>query len=151
MNYQLKVRFTFEDGLSDRGYGVILRFVDEDRDGMLDFEDYLLAIGFNTLKNTYKLYVHIPDMINPWEVVKSGPAGLLLAGRMNQLEVTTTNAGRMMDIVINQDRLVLLTADHPQPGETMVQEWADSGAVGLIIFGRRVQARYDNFSLEPLP
>jgi hypothetical protein len=150
-NYQLKVHFTFEDGLSDRRYGVILRFVDEDRDGMLDFDDYLLAIGFNTLENTYTLYVHVPDMIDPWEVVKSGPAGLLRPGRMNMLEVTTTNGGRMMDLVINQERLVLLTADHPQPGETMVQEWADSGSVGLIILGRRVQARFDNFSVEPLP
>lgn len=150
-NYLLSVHFTFEDGLSDRSYGVILRFVDVDGDSLLDFEDYLLALGFNTLENKYTLYVHIPNLMDPWDVVKSGPAGLLRAGRMNQLEVTTTNDGRMMDIFINQNRLVLLTADHPQPGETLVREWAESGAVGLLILGRRVQARYDNFSLEPLP
>ncbi len=150
-DFRLNVQFTFEDGLTDRGYGVILRFVDEDGDSLLDFEDYLLALGFNSLRNQYDVYLHVPNKINPWELVKSGQAGLLRPGRLNRLEITSTNGGRLMDIFLNEARILKLTADAPLPGETLVAEWADSGEVGFLILGRRVQARFDNFSLEPLP
>ncbi len=150
-NYRLKVQFTFEEGLTDRGYGVILRFLDEDQDAMLDYEDYLLALGFNSLENRFSLYVHVPNQIDPWRVVKSGQAGLLRPGRLNRLDITSTNSGRLMDIFLNHARILTLTADAPLPGETLVSDWADSGAVGFLILGRRVQARFDNFSFEPLP
>lgn len=37
--------------LSDRSFGVNLRFVDEDRDASLDSEDCFLSLEFNTLSN----------------------------------------------------------------------------------------------------
>lgn len=150
-SFRLNVQFSFEEGLSDRSFGLILRFVDENQDAMLDYEDYLLALGFNPLASNFSLYLHIPNRIEPWSVVKSGQAGILRPGRMNRLEITASNQGRLMDVFLNQARILTLTADDPQPGETLVPEWADSGAVGFIILGRGVQARFDNFSLEPLP
>jgi hypothetical protein len=150
-NFQLNLQFTFEDGLSERYFGVILRFVDENGDTMLDAEDYLLALGFDTFNNRFTVYIHVPNKIEPWSVVKAGQAGLLRPGRLNRLEITATNNGRTMDITLNEARIVILTADDPYPGETLVRDWADSGAVGFLILGRRVQARYDNFSLEPMP
>jgi hypothetical protein len=151
VNFRLNLQFTFEDGLSDRSYGVILRFVDENGDSMLDSEDYLLALGFDTFNNRFTVYIHIPNKIEPWEVVKAGQAGLLRAGRLNHLEITASNDGRLMEITLNEAKIVILTADHPKPGEVLVRDWADSGAVGFVILGRRVQARYDNFSLEAMP
>jgi hypothetical protein len=150
-NFHFNVQFSFEEGLSDRSFGVILRFVDEDNDAMLDYEDYLLSLGFNIATNQFSVYLHTPDRIDPWSVVKSGQAGLLSPGRMNRIEITTSNKGRLMDVFLNQARIVILTADPPQPGETLVTEWADSGAVGFLVLGRGVQARFDNFSFEPLP
>lgn len=150
-DFRFNVQFSFEEGLSDRSFGVILRFVDEDQDAMLDYEDYLLALGFNTLANKFSVYLHIPNRIDPWSVVKSGQAGLLRPGRMNRLEITASNQGQRMEIFLNQGRILTLTADDPQPGETLVTEWVDNGAVGFLILGRGVQARFDNFSFEPLP
>jgi hypothetical protein len=150
-NFHFNVQFSFEEGLSDRSFGVILRFVDEDNDAMLDYEDYLLSLGFNIATNRFSVYLHTPDRIDPWSVVKSGQAGLLSPGRMNRIEISTSNQGRLMDVFLNQARIVILTADPPQPGETLVTEWADSGSVGFIVLDRGVQARFDNFSFEPLP
>lgn len=145
--YELEVKFTFEDGLTDREFGVVLRFVDENQDSMLDRPDYLLALGFNIYQNRWRLYLHEPDRIEPWRVIASGDAGFLRAGRMNELEVLATEDGQLIEIRMNERFLTLLTGDTPEPGERLVQPWASSGSVGLIGLGRGVQARFDDFVL----
>ena len=151
MNYHMELDIAFADGLSDKGFGVLLRFDDQNGDMLLDREDYYLDIAFNAFENEWSVFVHVPDEVNPWFRVKSGPAGLRARNAPNKLEVTASNSGRIIDIFLNDSRLAKLTADAPQPGETLIEEWADSGAVGFTATGRRVQARYDNFLLEPLP
>jgi len=151
MNYHMELDIAFSDGLSDKGFGVVLRFVDENGDMLLDREDYYLDFAFNTFENEWSIFVHVPDEVNPWYRVKSGPAGMRARNAPNKLEVTASNNGRIIDIFLNDSRLAKLTADAPQPGETLIEEWADSGAVGFTATGRRVQGRYDNFLLEPLP
>lgn len=150
-NYHLKVRFTFEDGLSDREFGVILRLLDQDVDGLLDREDYLLALGFNIFDNSWHVYLHEPDKLDPWSSVSSGQAGFLQAGRMNELEITVTEDGQLMEIRLNQRFLELFTGGEAEPGQRPVSPWFDSGAIGLIGLGRGVQARFDDFVLESSP
>lgn len=147
-NYHLKVNFTFEDGLSDREFGVILRLVDQNADGLLDREDYLIALGFNIFENLWQVYVHQPDKLDPWDRVAGGQAGFLQAGRMNELEVSVTEDGGLMDIRLNQRYLATLTGGKAEPGQHVIAPWVDSGAIGLIGLGRRVQARFDDFVLE---
>ena len=148
-DYHLRVGFTFEDGLSDREFGVILRLVDQNLDGLLDREDYLLALGFNVFENAWRVYLHEQDKLEPWREVSSGQAGFLQAGRMNELEVTVTEGGRLMEIGLNQRFLDTLTGGDANPGQRLVTPWFDAGEVGLIALGRGVQARFDDFSLEP--
>ncbi|MFQ5921664.1 MAG: hypothetical protein ACE5M4_02375 [Anaerolineales bacterium] len=150
-DYRLRVNFTFEDGLSDREFGVILRLVDEDVDGLLDREDYLLALGFNVFDNRWRIYLHEPDRLEPWRRVSKGKAGFLQPGRMNELEVTVTEGGQMMLIMLNERVLDRLTGGEPEPGQRPVAPWMDSGAVGLIGLGRGVQARFDNFVITSPP
>lgn len=150
-NYRLRVNFTFEDGLSDREFGVILRLVDEDVDGLLDREDYLLALGFNVFDNRWRIYLHEPDRLDPWRRVSSGAAGFLQPGRMNELEVTVTEGGQLMLIMLNERFLERLTGGKADPGQRPVAPWMDSGAVGLIGLGRGVQARFDNFVITSPP
>jgi hypothetical protein len=150
-DYRLRVNFAFEEGLSDREFGVILRLVDEDSDGLLDREDYLLALGFNIFENRWRIYLHEPDRLEPWRRVASGAAGYLLPGRMNELEVTVTEGGQLMEIMLNERFLDRLTGVKAKPGERPVAPWVDSGAVGLIGLGRGVQARFDDFVLTSPP
>jgi hypothetical protein len=150
-DYRLRVNFAFEDGLADREFGVILRLVDEDLDGLLDREDYLLALGFNIFENRWRIYLHEPDRLEPWRRVASGAAGYLLPGRMNELEVTVSEDGQLMLIMLNERFLDRLTGGKAEPGERHVAPWVDSGAVGLIGLGRGVQARFDDFVLTSPP
>lgn len=147
--YKLEVEFTFEDGLSDREFGVALRFVDEDGDSMLDRPDFLLALGFNIFENRWRIYLHEPEKIEPWRVIASDQAGFLRPGRMNQLEVLATESGSLMEIRLNDRFLARLTGDPPEPGQRLVEPWQDAGALGIIGLGRGVKARFDNFTLTP--
>lgn len=150
-NYVLEVEFAFEEGVSDRIFGVMLRFHDVNGDSLLDREDYLLALGFNTFTGMWHVYVHAADQLYPWYLVKRGPAGLRIPGKPNRLEATASNAGRLFEVTLNESRIFTLTADAPRPGETYVQDWVDQGGVGFIALGRRVTGRYDHFRFEPRP
>lgn len=150
-NYRMQADISFADGLSDKQWGVILRFVDENGNSLLDREDYLLVIAFDVFNNRWAVFVHYPDAVRPWLLVKSGPAGLRGQNAPNRFEATASRNGRMIDVFLNDKRLVLLTGDAPQPGETLIEGWIESGAVGFVDIGRRVQSRFDNFVLEPLP
>lgn len=151
VDYHMLLDIAFSDGLSDKGFGVLLRFDDQNGDQLLDREDYYLDFAFNAFENQWSIFVHVPNEVNPWYRVKSGPAGLRAQNAPNKLEITTSNGGRIIDIFLNDKRLAKLTADHPEPGEILVDPWAESGAVGFTATGRRVQGRYDNFIFEPLP
>jgi len=151
INYHMVLDISFADGLSDKGFGVVLRFDDQNGDMLLDREDYYLDFAFSAFENEWSIFIHVPDQVNPWFRVKSGPAGLRAQNAPNKLEITASNNGRLIDVFLNDRRLTKLTADAPQPGETLVEEWAESGAVGFTATGRRVQGRYDNFLFEPLP
>jgi hypothetical protein len=148
--FRMSFAFTFEDGLSDREFGAILRLVDENGNRQIDRADYLLALAFNIFDNQWRLYVHAPDEIEPWRQVDSGPGGFLLPGRMNQVVVEGLNGGRIMAVELNGSRILNLTADAPEPGERLVQPWADAGAVGFLGLGRGVTARFDDFVLETI-
>lgn len=150
-NYELDTSLAFSEGLSDREFGVILRFVDENGNGLIDRADYLLALGFNSYANRWTLYLHEPDKLSPWSVLKTGRAGFLTMGRVNHLKVTASEDGRHMEIFLNDSRLAILTGDHPEPGESLITPWADSGEVGLLVLGRGVQARFDDFALTRGP
>lgn len=148
-NYHLTVSFAFEGGVSEREFGVILRLADADGDGLLDREDYLLALGFNVFENRWRVYLHEPDKLDPWRVVSSDLAGFLQSGRMNQLEVSVTDGGGLMEIRLNEQQLERLTGGQAEPGQRLVEPWIDAGAVGFIGLGRGVQVRFDDFLLEP--
>jgi hypothetical protein len=150
-DYQMRVKFTYEEGLTEREFGVIVRLADQDLDGLLDREDYLLALGFNIFEGTWNVYMHEADKIDPWRPVSGGPAGFLQAGRMNELEITATEVGRLMEIRLNQQLLELMTGGESDPGEHVISPWMDSGSIGFIALGRGVQARFDDFILEVSP
>lgn len=146
--FHLTTSFRLESGLSDREFGVILRFDDQNGDSQIDRADYLLALGFNIYDNQWRLYLHEPNQIDPWHVVGQGLAGFLGTDRMNAVDVNATDGGRKMVISLNDSVITRLTADQPSPGERLVTPWADSGQVGLLVLGRGVQARFDDFTFS---
>lgn len=149
--YRMEFNFTFEEGLTDREFGVVLRFVDQNGDHLIDRPDYLLALGFNVFHNRLRLYLHEPDKIEPWVRLADRQAGFLRPGRLNHVEVQAAEGGRQMLVYLNESLILHLTGDDPAPGERLVQPWADAGSVGFLGLGRGVTARFDNFVLEAAP
>jgi hypothetical protein len=146
-DYELTTSLAFSSGLSDREFGVILRFTDENGNGLIDRPDYLLAIGFNSYANRWTLYLHEPNQLSPWTALKSGRAGFLTMGRINHLVAIASENGRHVEVSLNDSRLLILTGDHPEPGEMLIDPWSAEGEVGLLVLGRGVQARFDDFTL----
>jgi len=70
---------------------------------------------------------------------------------MNELEISVTEDGRLIEIRLNQRFLESLTGGEAEPSLRSVTPWFDSGAIGLIGLGRGVQARFDDFVLEAPP
>ena len=63
-NYRMQADISFADGLSDKQWGIILRFVDENGNGLLDREDYLMVIGFDVFDNAWAIFVHVPNAVS---------------------------------------------------------------------------------------
>jgi hypothetical protein len=150
-DYELATTLSFSEGLSDREFGVVLRFVDQNADSLIDRDDYLLALGFDSYANKWRLYIHEPGQRSPWHELRSGRAGFLTMGRLNYLRAVASENGRRIEVSLNDSPLMVLTGDHPEPGEVLVTPWADAGSVGIVVLGRGVQARYDDFQLTAGP
>jgi hypothetical protein len=149
-NYSMRIDSRYAEGVSEREFGVILRFVDEDRDGLLGDGDYLLAMGINIFTNEVKIYVHEPGSGLPMQLVEAKEGGFYSSTLFNTFEIISSDGGREMDVLMNESRIFRLRGYSSEPGETFVEPWVDSGAVGLMLLQRGVQAQYDNFSFQPL-
>ncbi len=149
-NFSMSIDTKYAEGVSEREFGVILRFVDEDRDGLLGDEDYLLAMGLNIFTNQVKIYVHEPGSGLPLQLVESKDGGFYSSTLFNTFEIISGDGGREMDVLMNGGRIFRLRGYSSEPGETFVEPWVDSGTVGLLLLQRGVQAQYDSFSYQPL-
>ncbi|MBN1265446.1 MAG: hypothetical protein JXA25_08130 [Anaerolineales bacterium] len=148
--FSMGVDLMFASGVSEREFGIVLRFVDENGDGLLGDEDYLLAVGMNIFTNQIKVYLHEPGSGLPLEVVESKDGGFNLVGIYNRLEVLSEDSGRQIDVLINEARVFRLRGYSSDPGETYLDNWVDSGSVGLILLQRGVQVQYGNYSFGPI-
>ncbi len=149
-NYVMSIDSKYADGVSEREFGIILRFVDEDRDGLLGDGDYLLVLGLNIFTNEVKIYVHEPGSGLPLQLVETKEGGFFSSTLFNTFEVISAEGGRQIDVLMNEGRIFRLRGYSSEPGETFVEPWVDSGEVGLMLLQRGVQAQYDNFSFQPL-
>lgn len=148
-NFSMGVDLMFASGVSEREFGIVLRFVDENEDGLLGDEDYLLVIGINIFTNEIKIYLHEPGNSLPMELIEGKEGGFYPVGTSNRLDVISDDGGRQMDVLINDSRVFRLRGFSSEPGETFIEPWVENGEVGLILLQRGVQVQYDNFIFEP--
>jgi len=149
-DFQMGIDLMFGSGVSEREFGIILRFVDENGDGLLGDEDYLMAIGMNIFTNQINVYVHEPGSGLGLNLIESKDGGFNQTGVYNRLELLSEDGGRQIDVLINDARVFRLRGYSSEPGETFVEDWVDSGSVGLILLQRGVQAQYAGFTFGPL-
>jgi hypothetical protein len=122
----------FVDGVSERGFGILLRATER---------------FFMTLEVTPWQTVAVwkfDHLTRGWELVSGKWTGAVAPGRgLNhiEIEVTGSEKGKSMMVVKVNGRTPLVLENQP----------ADAGPVGLTLFGHGVEVLYDNFVYEELP
>ncbi len=130
-NYRVTVDAAFVEGVSERGFGILLRSTDK---------------YFMTLEVTPWQTVAVwkfDFLTRGWELVSGKWTGAVAPGRgMNHIEVEVTGSekGKSMMVIKVNGRTPLVLESQP----------ADSGPVGLTLFGHGVEVLYDNFVYEEL-
>jgi len=131
-NYRITVDAAFVEGVSERGFGILLRSTDE----------YFMTLEV-TPWQTVDVWKY--DIIKRgWEWVNGKWTGAVAPGRgMNHIEVDVTGSekGKSMIVIKVNGRTPLVLEGQP----------ADAGPVGLTLYGHGIEVLYDNFEYEELP
>lgn len=128
-NYKISVDATYEEGPSERGYGLILRETDE----------YLMTCEI-TPWQTVDVWKY-EFLKNEWTWVNGKWTGAVNTGRMSnhiEVEVTSSGTGKSQISVTVNGRTVLVLWNQP----------ADQSPVGLTLYGHALQVYFDNFEFE---
>ncbi|MCL4559369.1 MAG: trypsin-like peptidase domain-containing protein [Chloroflexi bacterium] len=131
--YDMQVDAAYVDGVTDRTFGMVLRFIDNNDNGLVDSDDYYLDFELSIYDKYFIIWEHNTD--GKWYVIDQKNATAIKAGRkVNTLRAIASNGGTDVDIYIN-DEWVDGIQSIPYP----------EGSVGLVVGGRAMQAAFDNF------
>lgn len=131
--YDMQVDAAYLSGVTDRTFGMVLRFVDENGDGLVDPEDYYLDFELSIYDQYFVIWEH---MDGGWTTVANSFEGSIKPGK-NVNTLRAVAAGNEMDLYVNGNWV---------NGVTGVPFLA--GTVGLVVGGRAIQAGFDDFSIE---
>jgi len=136
-NYDMQVDAAYSDGVTERTFGMVLRFVDNNGNGLVDRDDYYLDFELSIYDQYATIWEHRTD--GKWYQVADGFVGDINPGRrVNTLHAIATNGGADIDFYIN-DAYVTTVTDIP----------FSEGTVGLVMGGRAMQVAFDNFIFIP--
>ncbi len=136
-DYDMIVDAAYVDGVTERTFGMVLRFVDNNGNGVVDPDDYYLDFELSIYDKFFILWEHNTD--GKWYIVDQKNVEDINAGRKwNTMEAVTASGGTEVDIYINGTWAA---------GATGIP--APTGTVGLVVGGRAMQAAFDNFEFYP--
>jgi hypothetical protein len=134
-DYDMSVNVRYLDGLADRPFGMVLRFIDQNSDGLVDPADYYLDFEINVYTLEYAIWEHTTD--NQWNLVGEGPSNAVQGSRnSNNLRAISYNGGANIDLYVNGVNV-----------NTVNVPYAD-GTVGLSVGFRGVQVGFDDFTIS---
>jgi len=137
-DYEMAVDSTYINGVSGRTFGIVLRFVDNNGNGLVDSDDYYLDFEYSAFDGYYYVWEHRSD--GKWYVIDQNYSkSIVLYSTVNHLRAVATNGGADIDVYANGDNWVT--------GVTKIP--FTEGTVGLVIGGRALQAAFDNFQFVP--
>ena len=127
--YRMSVVATFQDGQSDRGYGLLLRWAD----------DYITTLEILPWQIVYIYKLDFNS--NTWEILDGRWSGAIKAGTSpNKLEVYVTESqqGRTDISVSINGKVVFIVWGQPK----------DQTEVGLVVTGHALEVSFDDFEFE---
>lgn len=150
--FEVSVDIVYSAGISERLHGLILRFMDENENQVIDREDYFLGWVYSINQRQWQLHEHKPNQSQPWQVVKRGDANLRATPTQpNFIKVLATNNGQSIEVFMNDVKMVQVVSTLPQPGETYLEGMAQSGQIGFWVADRGIQVVFDNFTFSDSP
>ena len=136
--YEMAVDSTYINGVSGRTFGMVLRFVDNNGNGLVDSDDYYLDFEYSAFDGYYYVWEHRSD--GKWYIIDQNYSkSIVLYSTVNHLKAVASNGGADIDIYANGDNWVTGITGIP----------FTEGTVGLVIGGRALQAAFDNFQFAP--
>jgi hypothetical protein len=152
VEYEVNLITIFVDGVSERLYGLALRFIDENGDQYIDLEDYFLGWVFSVNQAKWYLYEHKPNQPSPWDRITSGDANLPVTPREpNFLRIVAYRDGQRIDIYMNDTMMLRIVSTPPMPGERFVEDLPNSGSIGFWVPDRGIRVKFDNFTFSDVP
>jgi hypothetical protein len=134
--YDMQVDSGYVSGVTERTFGMVLRFVDNNGNGLVDSDDYYLDFELSIYDKYFIIWEHNTD--GKWYVIDQKTDDSILAGRkVNNLRAVASNDGSDIDIYLNGSWV---------DGVTGIP--FKEGTVGLVVGGRAMQAAFDNFSFQ---
>jgi S1-C subfamily serine protease len=134
--YDMQVDSAYVSGVTERTFGMVLRFVDNNGNGLVDSDDYYLDFELSIYDKYFVIWEHRTD--GKWYVIDQKTDGSILPGRKaNNLRAVASNGGADVDIYLNGNWV---------DGVTGIPY--KEGTVGLVVGGRAMQAAFDNFSFQ---
>lgn len=150
--YNITVDTNFYDGVSDRFFGVILRFVDENGDQAIDDGDYVLGWVYNAFQGVWRLYEHDPEKVANWLILEEGQANMPDGIRQpTTLELVASEKGTKFDIIMNGISMLRLSSGDKEAGELQVNSIPDSGYFAFWSMDAGIMTIYDNFTFADEP
>ncbi len=133
--YDMQVDAQYVSGVTDRTFGMVLRFVDFDNNGLVDPGDYYLDFELSIYDQYFVSWEHMPN--GGWtRVFDAFDSNIRGGGKVNTLRAVAQNGGADIDFYINGGYA---------NGVTGVPY--TEGTVGLLVGGRALQVAFDNFDI----
>ncbi|MBI4771347.1 MAG: hypothetical protein HY784_13285 [Chloroflexi bacterium] len=137
--YDMQVLAAYVDGVTERTFGLVLRFVDQNNDGLVNPEDYYLDFEISVYDKFFIVWEHLPG--TGWQVLDQRVENNIAGGRkVNTLRAVAYDGGSSIDLYLN-GTLVENIAGLPET----------SGTVGLVVGGRAIRVAFDDFEIEGTP
>ena len=137
--YDMAAYARYVDGVTDRTFGLVLRFVDQNGNGLVDPNDYYLDFELSIWDQYFIIWEHLDN--GTWNVLaESFESSIAGSHQTNHLRAVAYNGGSDIDIYINGTNVWSVTG-LPY----------SEGAVGLAVGGRALEVAYDDFSITAGP
>jgi hypothetical protein len=134
--YDMQVDAAYISGVSDRTFGMALRFIDNNGNGYVDSDDYFLDFELSVYDQFFAVYEHGTD--GQWRTLDQRQESNIKSGsQINNLRAHSYNGGTSLDLYLNGTQVETIT----------LSESYTTGYVGLVVGFRAMQAGFDNFQI----
>ncbi|GAB4581039.1 MAG: hypothetical protein Fur0022_37840 [Anaerolineales bacterium] len=138
IEYNLTVDAAYLAGDPNQTYGMVLRFQDQNGNGLVDAEDYYLDFEISSANQYFAVYEHLPG--RGWATLDERQDPTILAD-INTLNAYAYDLGHTIDVSING----VLVENISVPTEYAY------GTVGLVVGFAGMRAGFDNFIIDLPP